>query len=107
MPRHSKGAAALSLIVAVGLVGVSAVILRQGLRATPPSDFSDIYLVGVTALAYRYTWKIAAALAFVTLAVSAYVLAPLDTPDFVEMGSYAVCAGVCLWIMARLKRRTS
>ena len=104
MRRQTAGTATFSLISSVCVVAVSAILLRLFFRDSPPPDFADLYLLCVLGVAYRYPWKFAAALAAVTLAVSIYLLAPLDWLDGFQLASYAVCATVVIWIMACLRR---
>jgi hypothetical protein len=103
--RKTKGTATISLISSVCVVAVSAIVLRLIFRDSPPPDFTDLYLLCVLGLASRYPWKFAAALAALSVAVSVYVLAPLDGPDGFQLASYAVCATVIIWVMASLRRR--
>jgi hypothetical protein len=56
-------------------------LLRYHFHDSLPPAFSDLYLVGVLVLAYRYSWKLAAALAGVSFLLAAYALAPLDSSD--------------------------
>ncbi len=104
MFRKTQGAATVSLISSVVAVGASAFLLRWFFRDTPPADFSNLYLLFVLGLAYRYAWQFAAVLAAVSLAVSVYVLSPLDGRNGFQLASYAVCAVVVIWVMARLRR---
>jgi hypothetical protein len=106
MAQNTRGAASFSLIFSVLLVGLSALLLRGFFHDSPPVDFSDIYLLFVLGLAYRYAWKFAATLAAVSVGVSIYILSPLDWRDGFELTSYAVCAALVIWIMASLRRRS-
>jgi len=106
MSRKTQGAATVSLISSVFAVGISAFLLRWFFRDSPPEDFSNLYLLCVLGLAYRYAWQFAAVLAAVSLALSVYVLSPIDARDIFQLASYAVCAVVVIWVMARLRRRT-
>jgi hypothetical protein len=97
-----------------GLIFFSAVLLtivlitglmRRYFHDSPPPNFADLYLLAVLVLAYRYSWKLAAALAGVSLLLAAYVLLPLDARDRIELASYAACAGVVVDVTATLQRR--
>lgn len=88
------------------VAGISAFLLRRFFRDSPPADFSNLYLLCVLGLAYRYAWPFAAILTAVTLAVSAYILSPIDGRGSFQLASYAVCAVVVIWVMARLRRRS-
>jgi hypothetical protein len=101
--KRTTGAATISLISTVFVVAVSAILFRRSFQDSPPPDFSDLYLLCVLGLAYRYAWQFAAILAAVSLAVLAYVLTPLDWRDGFQLGSYALCEVMIIWIMASLR----
>ncbi len=103
MSRHNRRAGVASFLFSLCLVAASAFLLRRGFHDSPPADFNDLYLLCVLALAYRHPWRLAAAFTAVTLAVSAYLLAPLDSGDALQLISYGVCASLVIWIMASLR----
>ena len=80
-------------------------LLRHYFHDSPPPSFADLYLAGVLVLAYRYSWKPAAALAGASLLLGAYVLKPLDGTDGFQLASFAASATVILAVTAALKRR--
>jgi hypothetical protein len=88
------------LLIVVLITG----LMRHYFHDSPPASFADLYLVAVLVLAYRYSWKPAAALAGVSLLLGVYLLLPLDGPDRFELGSYAVCAVLVVWVAASLQR---
>ena len=80
-------------------------LLRHYFHDAPPASFADLYLAGVLVLAYRSSWKMAAALAGASLLLAVYALAPLDGIDRFHLASFGVCAIVILSVSARLQRR--
>lgn len=76
--------------------------MRQSLHDSPPPGFTDLSLVVVLVMAYRYSWKFAAALAGVSLLFGAFLSLPLDGLDRLELATYAVCAGVVLGLTGTL-----
>jgi hypothetical protein len=80
-------------------------LLRHYFHDSPPPSFADLYLAAVLVLAYRYSWKAAAALAGVCLILAAYALAPLDGTDRFHLASFAACAGVIVMVTAAIQRR--
>ena len=80
-------------------------LLRHYFHDSPPPSFADFYLVGVLVLAYRYSWKQAAALAGVSLLLGVYLLVPLDAADRFALASYAACATVIVCVTAAIQRR--
>jgi K+-sensing histidine kinase KdpD len=80
-------------------------LMRYYFHDSPPSSFADVYLAGVLVLAYRYSWKLAAALAGASLLLTVYLLVPLDNADRFEIASYTVTAAVILYVTAALRRR--
>jgi len=63
--------------------------------------FSDIYLLGIVLTAYRFTWRSAAYLFVLALAVSAWVEAPAS--DWYRLVSFAAVAVCSIVVVARLK----
>jgi hypothetical protein len=80
-------------------------LLRHYFHDSPPPDFSDLYLVAVLVLAYRYSWKFAAALAGASLLLTAYTLSPIDAADRLHLASFAACASLIVIVAAALQRR--
>ena len=89
------------LLVIVLITG----LMRHYFHDSPPPSFADLYLVAVLVLAYRDSWKMAAALAGVSLLLGVYLLLPLDGADRFALASYAVSATVVIWVAAALQRR--
>lgn len=79
-------------------------LMRPSLHDSPPPGIADLCLVVVLAIAYRYSWKLAAALAGVSLLFGAWLSLPLDGLDRLELATYAACAGVVLGLTATLRR---
>ena len=80
-------------------------LMRYFFRGSPPASFADLYLVAVVLLAYRCSWKMAAALAGVSLLLGAWLLLPLDRTDTFQLASYSICAALIIYIAAALQRR--
>ena len=80
-------------------------LLRRYFHDSLPPDFSDLYLVAVLVMAYRCSWKPAAALAGVSFLLVLYALAPLDAVDRFQLASFAACAGIIVIITAAIQRR--
>jgi hypothetical protein len=80
-------------------------LMRRYFPEFPPPGFTDLCLVVVLALAYRYSWKLAAALAGVSLLLAACLWLPLDGIDRLELASYAACTAAVLYSSAWLHRR--
>jgi hypothetical protein len=80
-------------------------LLRHYFHDAPPASFTDFYLAGVLVLAYRSSWKVAAALAGVSLLLAIYELAPLDRADRFQLASFTACAIVILSVTAALQHR--
>jgi hypothetical protein len=87
----------LTLVLITGL-------MRHYYHDSPPASFADLYLAAVLVLAYRCSWKVAAALAGVSLLLGAYLLLPLDRVDGFELASYGVCVTTVVGLSARLQR---
>ena len=79
-------------------------LMRYFFHDAPPDSFADLYLAAVLIVAYRASWRLAAALAGVSLLLSFYLLVPLDRSDGYLMGSYSVCAAVIVAVMATFRR---
>ena len=79
-------------------------LMRHYYHDSPPPSFADLYLAAVLVLAYRCSWKLAAALAGVSLLLATYLLLPLDRVDGYQLASYGVCVGVVVGVSARLQR---
>ena len=82
-------------------------LLRYFFHDAPPPNFADLYLAAVLVLAYRYSWKPAAALAGVSFILAAYALAPLDAADRFELASFGACASLIVLVTAALQRRSA
>jgi hypothetical protein len=80
-------------------------LLRHYFHDAPPASFADLYLAGVLVLAYRSSWKLAAAAAGASLLLVFYALAPLDAIDRFHLASFGVCAIVIVSVTAALQRR--
>jgi hypothetical protein len=79
-------------------------LMRHYYHDSPPPSFADLYLAGVLVLAYRCSWKLAAALAGVSLLLGAYLLLPIDRIDGYQLASYSVCVSIVVGVSARLQR---
>lgn len=80
------------------IASIAAWRLSQG---HPLSEFNDIYLLGIVLTAYRFTWRSAAYLFVLALALSAW-LDPL-APDWYRMVSFAAVSVCSIVVVARLK----
>jgi hypothetical protein len=106
MWRQTRKAGGWLFLISLCLAGAFAILVQRGFPGAPPADFTDFFLLCVLVLAYRDSWPLAAALTAVTVAISAFLLAPIDAGDTFQLISYAVCATLVIWIMASLRRRT-
>ena len=80
-------------------------LLRYYFHDVPPARFADVYLIGVVVLAYRHSWKAAAAAAGVSLLLAAYLLFPLDGIDRFELVAFTASASVIVFVTAAIQRR--
>jgi hypothetical protein len=102
--EQSRRELALFGLTLVGCLAVT-VFLRIAFREPPPR-FSDLYLIGILILAYRASLRSALLLLAASLALSAYLLAPIDRTDVFQMLSFAALALLVLWITRALGRES-
>ena len=98
--RHCVTFFSAVLLILVLITG----LMRHYYRDSPPASFADLYLAAVVLMAYRCSWKLAAALAGVSLLLGAYLLLPLDRVDGYQLASYSVCVSIVVGVSARLQR---
>jgi membrane protein implicated in regulation of membrane protease activity len=71
----------------------------------PPAALADPYLVGVLILACKTTARLAMALLGISLLLIAYLLAPLDLSDLVQMLSFTALSLLVIAVTRSLRRR--
>src|SRR5262245_15355336 len=104
MPGLPRGNGLFALVL-LGCLGVTAELLA--IFDGPPSRLTDPYLIGVLIVAYKQTQRRALLLLGVFLALTGYLLYPLDGADVIQMLSFTLLAVLGVWIAGALRRRAS
>jgi K+-sensing histidine kinase KdpD len=77
----------------------------------PPPRFMDLYLIGIMLATLWWSWKPAAVIYLISLAVAAWILPPIASmavssgPDQYRMFSYTVTAVVAINVIELSKKR--
>jgi len=87
-------------------VCLGATLLARKYFHSIPASFSDLYILAVIAVTYWCSWRWGFAAVALSVAMSFYLLVPIDNSDAFTITSMAVSSAVIVFIL-RAASRTS
>jgi hypothetical protein len=78
---------------------------RYGFQDAPLPRFADLYIPGIALLCCRYSWRAAALLLLVSIGLTVWVLAPIDSQDVIRTALFTITGTLIIAVLESLKRR--